>query len=76
MKHAQPVASSLQTNADLVAVLRAQLDMPGGKRALAARLGISEHRLTQILRGSWPVPNDVAERLGFRRVERFEPIGS
>lgn len=67
----KPLLSDDQVRAQL----GGQLDgTDRGKRALAARLGISTFKLSLILRGRAPVPDDVAERLGLRRVTLFEPI--
>jgi hypothetical protein len=65
----------LRTDEDLLAELRAQLDQPGGKDALAARLGLSAFNLSLLLRGRGQLSDKVAERLGYRRVTRFERIG-
>jgi hypothetical protein len=68
-------AVELQTPDEMKERLRAQLDgTEGGKVRLAARLGITCHRLTLLLRTAAPVPEVVAERLGYRPVVRFEPI--
>lgn len=73
MKHAQPVASELLTRDDLVVALRARLDVVG-RYQLARDLDITPQRLSQILRGNWPVSEGIAAGLGFRRVDRFERI--
>lgn len=84
MKHysAQALARSaaiardpLMTEADVTAMLRAQLDGRRGENGrLADRLGITRVELSQILHGHSPLRSGVAERLGFRKVVRFEPI--
>lgn len=58
---------------DMVAHIRS-LVITDGKPAIACRLGITEVRLTGILRGRFKVEDRIAERLGYRRVIRFEPI--
>jgi hypothetical protein len=58
---------------ELVALLRVRLERTG-KAALAREFGLSAFRLTGILRGRWPVPDAVAEKLGYRRISRFERI--
>lgn len=73
MRHSQPVASQLPTEDDLLQILRSQVAVEG-RPALARRLGLTPFRLAQILRGRWPIPDDVAAQLGFRRVVRFEPL--
>jgi hypothetical protein len=59
--------------ADLVAHMRS-LVITDGKAAVAKRLGLTEFRLTGILRGRWPVPEEAAKQLGYRRIVRFERI--
>jgi hypothetical protein len=70
-------ASALADEEELRAKLRARL-MPGprAKFLLAASLGVETQCLTKMLRGQARITDDVAERLGFRRVVRFEPIES
>lgn len=65
-------SAELQTDADLLARLRARLEEPGGKTRLMRELGVTRMKLTGILRGRWPIDDQVAAGLGFRRVMRFE----
>jgi len=60
---------------DLVDELRAQLaSSPSGKAGVAARLGLKEQHLTRILRRTLPIGAEVAAKLGYRPVMRFEKI--
>jgi hypothetical protein len=72
--HPRRAAPKLATEEDLKASMRAQLGLGAGAKAvLAGRLGINEASLSKILRGA-PVADGVAERLGFRKVVRYERI--
>jgi hypothetical protein len=68
-------APPLLEEAELVAQLRGALDgTAAAKTRLAARLRVSEATLSRLLRGKLPIGGEVAERLGLRRVIRFEKI--
>lgn len=67
-------AAQLATEGELLARLRARLDGPGGKAALALELGITPFQLSGILRGRWPLGDDLAAKLGYRKVARFERV--
>jgi hypothetical protein len=68
-------AAQLLTEDDLKAQLRARLAADAGnKSAVAESVGIRAARLSSILRGVWPVSDDVAQAMGYRKVVRFEPI--
>ena len=78
MKHVSAAAlipaDRLFTEDDVKAALRARLDGTlAGKAALAARLGVSESQLSILLRGG-RIGEAIAERLGFRKVTRFERV--
>jgi hypothetical protein len=60
--------------ADLVSDLRARLVAAEDRHALARELGVSPFKLAGILRGRWPIDDDLAARLGYRRITRFEKI--
>lgn len=75
MQHAQPVASLLLSEDDLVQTVRARLDGRRGQFGRAAEdLGISQGELSNILRGGRTIAANVAAKLGYRRIVRFEPI--
>lgn len=67
-------AAQLATEGDLLTRLRARLDGPGGKDALAIELGLTPFQLTSILRGRRPLSEAIAEKLGYRKVARFERV--
>jgi len=70
-----PERALLPSADDLVDELRAQLERsPSGKAAVAARLGLNEQHLTRILRRKCPVGTEVAAKLGYRPVIRFEKV--
>jgi hypothetical protein len=62
------------TEDDLVAQLRARLTAAEDRHALARELGVTPFKLVGVLRGRWPVDDDLAARLGYRRITRFERI--
>jgi hypothetical protein len=62
------------TDEDLRIELRDRLDLAGGKAELARELGITEFKLTGVLRGHWTVCDEIAAALGYRKVTRFERI--
>lgn len=66
-------AADLVAEADLRATLRAEL-VVAGKATVAVRLGITQFHLTLILRGRGQLTEEIAEKLGYRRVARFERI--
>jgi hypothetical protein len=79
VKHYSPTSGSrrldLATEESLRAAVRAQLGAGlAAKAVLAVQLGISEATLSKILRGG-PIGEGIAEKLGYRRVTRFERIG-
>lgn len=67
-------AADLVEESDLREALRARLVELGTREALARELGVTPFALSGILRGCWPVPDWIAEQLGYRRVTRFEKI--
>jgi lambda repressor-like predicted transcriptional regulator len=70
---AQIMADELFAEDDIKAELRMRL-RHSSKAELARTLGIGTLKLSGILRGTWPIGDDVAAALGFRRVARFERI--
>jgi plasmid maintenance system antidote protein VapI len=72
--HRAARAAQLATDGDLLGRLRARLDEPGGKIALARELAITPLHLSGILRGRWPISDEIAEKLGYRRVVRYERL--
>lgn len=64
----------LPTEDDLRQQIRDRLASTDDKHALARQLKVTPFQLTGILRGRWPISDQVAEALGYRRVTRFEPI--
>jgi hypothetical protein len=60
--------------ADLVAALLARLKTAKDRHALARELGVTSFKLVGVLRGRWPIDDDLAGRLGYRRITRFERI--
>lgn len=71
--NARILADELYDEGEVKEELRARLRRVG-KPALARELGIGTLRLSGILRGAFPVGDDVAAALGFRRVMRFERV--
>jgi plasmid maintenance system antidote protein VapI len=67
-------AAQLATDGDLLGRLRVRLDEPGGKLALARELAITPFHLSGILRGRWPISDEIAEKLGYRKVVRYERL--
>lgn len=67
-------AAQLATEGDLLARLRSRLDGPGGKAGLALELGITPFQLSGILRGRWPLSDELVAKLGYRKVARFERV--
>jgi hypothetical protein len=65
--------SRFHEEADIVAHIRS-LVITDGKVAVAKQLGVTQRRVSMILRGQWPVPIEAAEALGYRRVVHFERI--
>jgi hypothetical protein len=59
---------------DLVSELRARLFAAKDRHALARELGVTPFKLAGTLRGRWPIDDDLAARLGYRRITRFEKI--
>jgi predicted transcriptional regulator len=64
----------LLTEEDLVVDLAARIEKRGDHQRVAYQLGISQPALSNVLTGGRAIGADLAERLGFRRVVRFEPI--
>ena len=53
-------------------VLRSTAVRAGGARALSREWGISASYISMMLKGERPITDDVAQRLGYARVERVE----
>ena len=67
-------AADLRSEGDLQALLRARLDAAGSKPQLASELGLTAFQLTGFLRGRWPIGDDLAAKLGYRKVVRYERV--
>lgn len=64
------------TEEDMRADLLARLKDSDDRHALARELGVTPFKLVGVLRGRWPIDDDLAARLGYRRITRFEKIGT
>lgn len=62
------------TEEDLVVELAGRIEKRGDHQRVAYQLGISQPALSNVLTGGRGIGADLAERLGYRRVVRFEPI--
>lgn len=68
-------AADLATEGELLTALRARLgDGPDARARLAAELDVTPFQLSGFLRGRWPVSDAIAEKLGYRKVVRFERV--
>jgi hypothetical protein len=80
VKHYSPqslqrlVIPNLRTEDQMVAELRERLAASTDRHGLACELGVTPFRLAGILRGRWPIDDSLAEKLGYRRVTRFERL--
>jgi predicted XRE-type DNA-binding protein len=71
----RPISGELLTNAEIVAAIAAQLDGRRGQQGrLAEDLGISQGSLSNILIGRDQVGDEIAAKLGYRRVVRYERV--
>jgi hypothetical protein len=71
----RPLDGSLLTEAEVAREIAARLDGKNGEQGrLANDLGIAQSTLSSLLSGRYPIGEDLARRLGFRRVTRFERI--
>lgn len=64
----------LLTEEEIVIDLAARIRQRGDHQRVAHQLGISQPALSNVLTGGRGIGQDLAERLGFRRVVMFEPI--
>lgn len=67
-------AAALATEAEMLERLRDRLTRAGDRKALAREFGVTPFALAGMLRGRWPVSEPIAEKLGYRRVTRFERV--
>lgn len=62
------------TEEDLIARLRLMAEQES-QQAVCARFHLDPGVLSNVFSGKRRLPQAVAEALGYRRVERYEPIG-
>lgn len=74
VKDAQTALESMLTQDGIIAYLRSILELHGTQRDLAARVGVSEQYLSDILSGRRDVSDEFAQKIGFRRMIRFARI--
>lgn len=68
------LAPALLREEDLVVDLASRVRKRGDCKRVAQQLGISQPALSNVLTGGRGIGDDLAGRLGFRRVVMFEPI--
>jgi hypothetical protein len=61
-------------DADLLALLRTQVDAAGGVRAWARQQGISAGHVCDVLGGRREISEEMGNRLGFLREVRWVPF--
>jgi hypothetical protein len=67
---------NLLTEEEVVVDLAARVQRRGDGKRVARQLGISQPALSNVLTGGRGIGEDLAQRLGLRRVVMFEPIDS
>jgi predicted transcriptional regulator len=76
VKHDLVLPETLLTEEELVIELAARVRKRGDHQRVAGELGVSQPALSNVLTGGRGIGKDLAHRLGYRRVTRFEPIGT
>jgi predicted transcriptional regulator len=76
VRHDLVLPEALLTEEELVIELAARVRKRGDHQRVAGELGVSQPALSNVLTGGRGIGPGFAERLGYRRVTRFEPIGT
>ena len=66
------ITASLVSEEDVLAALRRFVHEKGSQALAAEALGFKESYLSLILSGKRPLPQSVAEKLGYQRVDLYE----
>jgi hypothetical protein len=68
------LSRNVATDADLLALLRTEVEAAGGVRAFARAKGISAGHVCDVLGGRREISEEMGNRLGFLREVRWVPF--